>query len=316
MESKHEKEYTIEDLFRKKENIEKSINEQFKKHVTIMFTDIAGYTNFVETHGDLTAKSLLQNHNEIIFPIIEKYSGSVIKTIGDAIMAAFSDTKKSVLAAVDIQNTLKLHNQAAEKTKKINIRIGIHCGNALKDGNDYFGDAVNIAARIEPTGSAGQIMVSKSVYNAVKDDKNIFCTCQGLKKAKGKSEPLEVYRVFLNQDEQISWENQKERNESKDLNESITTIAKPVKKSGLKWKLMWKINLPIALIVILLFVYPGYLSRMNIGSNSTVKKYMDGFRYLKNGDFVNAKNKFLDIGADDPRSQEGLAALALQGPGV
>lgn len=303
MESKDEKMSSIEDLLREKEKIEKSINEQFKKYVTIMFTDIAGYTNFVETHGDIAAKSLLQKHNEILFSIIEKYSGNVIKTIGDAVMAAFSDTKNAVIAAVEIQKGLKRYNKDAEKIKKINIRIGIHAGIALKDGDDYFGDAVNIAARIEPTGSAGQIMVSKSVYDAVKDNQNIFCSFHGLKAAKGKSDPLEVYRVFLNHAEQISWKEQKEKTDSSDI---ITITPKPVKQ----FNLMWKVSLPVALLLILLFVYPGFLNQINISSNGKMEKYIDGFIYLQNGDLVNAKKKFLDIGDDDPRSPEGLAAVA------
>lgn len=303
MEPTDKKSTSIEDLLREKEKIEKSINEQFQEYVTIMFTDIAGYTNFVETHGDITAKSLLQKHNEIIFPIIKKHSGNVIKTIGDAIMASFLDTKNAVIAAVDIQKALKKHNVNAEKIKKINIRIGIHAGDALQDGNDYFGDAVNVAARIEPTGSAGQIMVSESVYNAVKDYKNIFCSYHGLKEAKGKSEPLEVYRVFLNHEEQLSWQDQKEK---ADLGKIITITTKPVKQ----FSLIWKVSLPFALVFILLFVYPGFLNRININSNGIVEKYIDGFMYLQNGDFINAKKKFLDIGADDSRSSEGLAALA------
>jgi class 3 adenylate cyclase/Tfp pilus assembly protein PilF len=303
MEPTDKKSTSIEDLLREKEKIEKSINEQFQEYVTIMFTDIAGYTHFVETHGDITAKSLLQKHNEIIFPIIEKHSGNVIKTIGDAVMASFLDTKNAVIAAVDIQKALKQHNANAEKIKKINIRIGLHAGNALKDGNDYFGDAVNIAARIEPTGSAGQIMVSKSVYNAVKDHKNIFCSYHELKEAKGKSEPLEVYRIFLNHEEQLSWKDQKK---NADLEEIITITTKPVKQ----FSLMWKVSIPFALILILLFVYPGFLNRINTRSNGIMEKYIDGFMYLQNGDFINAKKKFLDIRTDDSRSPEGLAALA------
>jgi class 3 adenylate cyclase/tetratricopeptide (TPR) repeat protein len=301
MEPKDKKKYSLEDLFHEKEKIEKSINEQFQEYVTIMFTDIAGYTSFVETHGDIAAKSLLQKHNEIIFSIIEIHSGNVIKTIGDAIMASFSDTKNAVIAAVDIQKALTLHNKKAEKIKKINIRIGIHAGDALKDGNDYFGDAVNIAARIEPTGSAGQIMVSKSVYTAVKDNKNIFCSYHGLKEAKGKSRPLEVYRVFLNHEEQVSREDGKTN-----LGEIITSTAKPVTH----YNLMWKVSLPFVLIMVLLFIYPGFLTKINTSSNGIIEKYMDGFMYLRNGDFTNARKKFMEIGEDDSRSREGLAALA------
>ncbi len=299
MASEKNKPSGIEDLLREKEKIEKSIKDAFQEYVTILFTDISGYTRFVETHGDIAAKALLQKHNEILFPIIETHSGKVIKTIGDAVMASFSDTKNAVTAAVEIQNALKRHNEQADRTEKILIRIGINAGTALRDGNDYFGDAVNVAARIEPAGTAGQILVSRSVYDALKEEKGFFIGFHGMKEAKGKSEPLELYRVFLDPDEM-------DRAGKADHAGTITGFAKPVTRYGL----MWKISLPFTLILVLLFVYPGFLYRIDLGSDGQLKKYVDGFMYLRNGEFEQARLKFLDIGENSARAQEGLAALA------
>jgi class 3 adenylate cyclase len=303
MKSKDKKKSCIQDLLNEKEKIEKSIVDQFQEYVAIMFTDIVGYTNYVETHGDIAAKSFLQLHNEIVFSIIEKHSGNIIKTIGDAVMASFIDTKKAVIAGIEIQKALKQYNETAENVKKINIRIGINTGNALKDGDDYFGDAVNIAARIEPAASAGQVMVSKSVYNLVKYDNTIFCSYHGLKKVKGKSEALELYRVFLTPEEQRLQEITEPQTDSEEVIE--TTVSQVM-----RFDLLWKVSLPVTLLLIFLFVYPGFLNRIHTDSNEITKKYVDGFMSLRNGNFEGAKKKFLDIGTDDPRSIEGLAALS------
>lgn len=201
METKKERRSSIEDLLREKEKIEQSITEQFNEYVTILFTDIAGYTRYVETHGDLAAKSLLYRHNEIVFGCVEAHEGRVVKTIGDAVMAAFQSPLHAVRASVATQQALALHNETASAQKQIRIRIGLNTGNAIKDQEDYFGDAVNVAARIESAGEAGQVLVSQSVYDAVKEDPEILIRHHGQKAVKGKREPLELYRVFLSREE-------------------------------------------------------------------------------------------------------------------
>ncbi len=303
MGSKDKNQSSIEDLLSEREKIEKSIADQFQEFVTIMFTDIAGYTNFVETHGDIAAKSLLQKHNAIIYPIITAHSGTIIKTIGDAIMASFAVPREAVFAAVDIQKALLQHNSEVQAYQQIHIRIGIHSGNALKDGDDYFGDAVNIAARIEPTADAGQIMVSKAVHDQIETMNDILCSYHGMKKAKGKSGPLELYRVFLSPEEQKT---HKPIEESGTGDEIVSSRAKRVTHMPL----MWKVSLPFVLVLILLFVYPGFITHMDNDATRKMQQYINGFMYLRNGDFDSAKQTFLELGEKDPRANEGLAALA------
>lgn len=346
----------LEKLLREKEQIEKNISDRYREYVTIMFTDIAGYTRFVETHGDLAAKSLLQIHNDMIFPIINSHDGNVIKTIGDAIMASYAEPQNGVAAAVAIQSALKKYNETADKVKKINIRVGLHSGKAIRsDDGDYFGDAVNVAARIEPAGSAGQILISDVVYNALKECPEFYCAYFGEKKAKGKSKPLSLYRVFLNEAE-LKAERRKKETEEKsiereasdertgapsghagedtgaisvgsELTGKIPSVAAEKQmfdghgmadakdvtfdsaKSALRLDLLWKISIPVLLLLLVLFAYPGFLNR-NGDSGSVFKRYVDGFTYLRQGDFEKARNTFVEIGMDDFRCQEGLAALA------
>jgi len=131
MKKNQNKKSSIDALLREKAQLEKNIQDMYSEYVTIMFTDIAGYTSYVETHGDINAKSLLQQHNDILFSVIQDHGGRVVKTIGDAVMAVFAVPADAAQAAVAIQQKLKAYNREVQAYKKINIRIGLHAGEAL-----------------------------------------------------------------------------------------------------------------------------------------------------------------------------------------
>ncbi|MDY6973379.1 MAG: adenylate/guanylate cyclase domain-containing protein [Thermodesulfobacteriota bacterium] len=96
----------IEEILREIKRLEKIIQEKFKKQVTVLFTDICGYTKYMDTRGDVNGRAMLQKHNDIAMPLIEKHDGMVIKTIGDAIMATFSNPLVAVKSSMAIQNSL------------------------------------------------------------------------------------------------------------------------------------------------------------------------------------------------------------------
>ena len=80
---------SVEEIFQQRERLEQLLQEKFKKEVTILFTDICGYTAYVDSRGDINGRALLLKHNHIVLPLIEKHGGKVIEIIGDAVMAAF-----------------------------------------------------------------------------------------------------------------------------------------------------------------------------------------------------------------------------------
>jgi len=96
----------IEKILRERERLSQILQEDFKKEVTILFTDITGYTAFTESKGDINSLTMVQKHNDIVFPLVEKRNGKVVKTIGDAVMASFGAPEDAVQAAIDIQNDL------------------------------------------------------------------------------------------------------------------------------------------------------------------------------------------------------------------
>lgn len=186
---------SIAEILRQKDRLDEILRRNFKKDVTILFTDICGYTRYMETMGDIRGRSMLQKHNDILFPLVAQFGGVVVKTIGDAIMATFGKPLDAVHAAVAMQEALAAHNAAAEPTDRIYVKIGVNAGPALMDEADVFGDAVNVAARIQSKAGKEEILVSENLYNEICGCDDILCRLHGTAELKGKAEPLKLYRV-------------------------------------------------------------------------------------------------------------------------
>ncbi len=137
------------------------------RFVAILFTDIVDSTKHWHRTGDIHGRLILDRHNRLLFPIIKKYNGRVIKTIGDSIMASFNSIDKSLQAAIACQQLLK-KERSRNKEFKLHIRIGLHCGNALVEKNDVFGDVVNVAARVESEACTDQVLISSAIFHKLK----------------------------------------------------------------------------------------------------------------------------------------------------
>jgi class 3 adenylate cyclase len=133
---------------------------------TLLFTDIVGSTRFYATRGDAQAFIQVRKHFAEIFEEVAAHEGVVVKTIGDAVMAAFVDAAAGVRAAHAIQQ----HFPAQREDLDIRIRISLNRGSCIavrfNADIDYFGNAVNLAAKLQGSAEAGQIAISKSVAEA------------------------------------------------------------------------------------------------------------------------------------------------------
>lgn len=200
-----EDETTIEKLLRERERLDAQLKNKFSQQVTVMFTDIKGSTTFFETYGDIEGRLMVQKHNEMLFPVITEHQGRVIKTIGDAIMAAFESPVEAVRAGIVMQQCLYDYNsKKKDKKDQIHIRIGINTGEGLVEKNDVYGDVVNVAARVESLAEPDEVLVSFPVYEEARKTDDIICRYARQTKVKGKEEPIEVYRVIWADEETIA----------------------------------------------------------------------------------------------------------------
>ena len=136
--------------------------------MTYLFTDLKGSTPLYDTVGDLNAYFLVRQHFEILNKIVNARSGIIVKTIGDAIMAAFSRPQDAVSAGIEMVEELMRFNQTVSKT--LVLKVGIHKGRSiavsLNERIDYFGQDVNIAARVQGLADGNEVCVSQEVMEA------------------------------------------------------------------------------------------------------------------------------------------------------
>jgi class 3 adenylate cyclase len=137
--------------------------------ITLLFTDLKGSTALYDRIGDLNAFSLVQRHFDRLQSVSSRHNGAIIKTIGDAVMAAFMTPADAVRAALDMHQEIDDFNRG-QPNKELVLKIGIHNGAAiavtLNDRLDYFGQTVNIAARVQGLADADEIFLSGDVFGA------------------------------------------------------------------------------------------------------------------------------------------------------
>lgn len=165
--------------------------EKSRQKVTILFTDIQDSTKYWEKHGDLQGRLMVDLHNRLAFPVVRKFGGRIIKTIGDSIMASFKRPFDAVRAAIGIQQILAKAREA-DRAFVLRVRIGVHTGVALVEREDVFGDVVNTAARVESHAEGDQILVSESAAREV-EEWELGLKRSGSFTPKGKSERITVF---------------------------------------------------------------------------------------------------------------------------
>ena len=184
------------DYVRRRNELDREIQEKFARPVTIMFTDIKGSTTFFDMRGDLEGVTMLQRHNDLVVPPIESEGGRVLQRLGDGLLAVFPSAAPGVKAGIEIQKRLHAHNTGRPEREQILVRVGLNSGMGLVEESNVFGDAVNTAARVQTLAEPGQILVSESTYEEASRDlgKEIFLPV-GASALKGKLEKVVVYDV-------------------------------------------------------------------------------------------------------------------------
>jgi class 3 adenylate cyclase len=164
------------------------------KNLTIMFTDIQGFTARTSDSSRADVQKLLSEHERLLLPAFHHLGGNVVKTIGDAFLVWFESPTDAVLCGLLIQEVLRQHNESVPEADRIKVRVAINSGEVeLKDG-DVLGEPVNIAARLEGIAEPGEVWFTESVCLAM-NRKEVPSTEIGERMFKGIPYPVRVYRV-------------------------------------------------------------------------------------------------------------------------
>lgn len=174
--------------------------------IALLFSDLKGSTALYQSIGDASAYHLVRDHFAFMAKVIREHEGAIVKTIGDAVMAAFVSPAQAVAAAIDIQRQVAAFNRASHMAETgtsppIVIKLGVHSGPTiavtLNDRLDYFGSTVNMAARLQGQSDGGDIVLSPEIIQ----DSGVARLLSGLPLAedraslKGFGQPIRFFRL-------------------------------------------------------------------------------------------------------------------------
>ncbi len=152
---------------------------------TILFTDIVGSTELISAHGEDGAHDMRRRHFELLGAAIAAHRGHEVKRLGDGVMAVFADPAAATACAAEMQRAV------AADADRLGLRIGVHTGELLRDGDDYYGTTVIVAARLCDRAEAGETIVSEAAHTRTDDAAPLRAL--GPLDLDGLSEPVTAY---------------------------------------------------------------------------------------------------------------------------
>jgi TolB-like protein/class 3 adenylate cyclase len=166
-----------------------------RRLTAILAADVAGYSRLMGADEEGTHARLKGHLRELVDPKIKEHRGRTVKNTGDGWLAEFASVVDAVRCAVEMQRGMAERNAATPAAERIDFRIGINLGDVIVEGEDIFGDGVNIAARLEALADPGGVFVSNTVHDHVRDRLSFVFEDLGEQRVKNIARPVRVYRV-------------------------------------------------------------------------------------------------------------------------
>jgi TolB-like protein/class 3 adenylate cyclase len=168
---------------------------QTRRLAAILAADVAGYSRLMGADEEGTHERLKALRSELLDPNIAEHKGRIVKTTGDGVLVEFGSVVDAVRCAVAVQQAMPERNTDLAADDRIELRIGINLGDVIVEGDDLYGDGVNIAARIEALADAGGVFISNTVHDHVRDRLPFVFEDLGEQQVKNIARPVRVYRV-------------------------------------------------------------------------------------------------------------------------
>jgi adenylate cyclase len=166
-----------------------------RKLTAILCADVHGYSRLMGEDEEATHRTL-SSYRKVIDSLIEQHHGRFVNSAGDSVLAEFASVVNAVQCAVEIQTTLKAENESLPQERRMEFRIGINLGDVIVDGEQIYGDGVNVAARLESLAEPGGICISAAAYDQIKNKLSLGYEDLGNQSVKNIAEPVRVFRVI------------------------------------------------------------------------------------------------------------------------
>jgi adenylate cyclase len=169
-----------------------------RKLTAILCADVHGYSRLMGADEEATLRTL-SSHRKIIDQSIERHHGRFVTSAGDSVLADFTSVVEAVSSAVEIQAALKNENANLPPERRMEFRIGVNSGDVMVEGEQIYGDGVNVAARLEGLADPGGICISGTVHEQVRDKLTLTYEDRGEQAVKNIARPVRVWRVRVDE---------------------------------------------------------------------------------------------------------------------
>ncbi len=166
-----------------------------RRLATILFADVVGYSRMMRADEERTLVDLRAHLAELVAPVIERFHGRIVKTVGDGVMVEFGSAVEAVRSAVELQRGMTERNAGVPADRRQTFRIGLHLGDVIASDGDVFGDTVNVAARLQGVAEPGAIVLSVAVYEQVRDKLALPFRDLGNRSVKNIDRPVRIYAL-------------------------------------------------------------------------------------------------------------------------
>jgi len=174
-----------------------------RRLAAILAADVVGYSRLMGNDEVGTLAQLQKIRMEVFDPKITQHDGRVVKLMGDGQLVEFASAVDAVTCAIDIQKEMAEQNSSIPDDQKVQFRIGINVGDIIVDGDDIYGDGVNVAARVEGLADPGGIYIPRTAHDQVHDKIPIRIEDRGEQNVKNIANPVRVYSVVMDGDAEI-----------------------------------------------------------------------------------------------------------------
>src|SRR5690348_6658022 len=166
-----------------------------RRPAAILAADVVGCSRLMPLDAPGTLAALNARRSEVLQPVVSKQRGRIVKLMGDGVLVEFASAVDAVECAVQLQWAMDAANADVPEKRRIVLRVGINLGDVMVEGNDLYGDGVNIAARLEALADPGSVVISRTVFNHVRGKVKLGFDDLGEQQLKTIAEPVRIYRV-------------------------------------------------------------------------------------------------------------------------
>ncbi len=167
-----------------------------RKLTAILCADVHGYSRLMGDDEEATFRTL-SSHRRIIDGLIEQHHGRFVNSAGDSVLAEFASVVNAMQCGIELQAALKTENASLPSDRRMEFRIGINLGDVIVDGEQIYGDGVNVAARLESLAHPGGVCISGIVHEQVRDKLALAYEDAGEQSVKNIARPVHVWRVLV-----------------------------------------------------------------------------------------------------------------------